>query len=348
MNESTSGQGGNMKLITKTCKLCGKKFEPHANRQDYCSKTCRLKARDLRMRKPKTYMLYTVVSPDGKRYQTDSMRGFLRSHPEWFENPESALSAILKYGKYKGWTIETREQSMCEGGQRFPDAGVGIERPCAFCGKPFTSMHKSVKYCSSECSRAANRKYFREYARHDAEMKEQRTCERCGKMLEGTRRKYCSDECAEAARAQSTGRKDADKSIWHFCLTCGKKYRKVYENFCSKECAEIDAIQREKGVVSEAFCIECGKKFLREDLKRVRCSECLALRKRSETEHEERKAWKIMSPEGKRYEPCILKQFVEGHPEWFPNGRSAYDCLSSTRKYKGWEVVRVMREKKDE
>lgn len=65
---------------------------------------------------------WVLKSPDNVIYEVDNLNLFVRSHPEWFQNPTSASSALRasaaclagkaspsrknkQFGQYKGWQV---------------------------------------------------------------------------------------------------------------------------------------------------------------------------------------------------------------------------------------------------
>lgn len=55
---------------------------------------------------------WILKAPDGTLHEFDNLALFVRQHPEWFANPESASSALItaasgkrNVGQYKGWQV---------------------------------------------------------------------------------------------------------------------------------------------------------------------------------------------------------------------------------------------------
>lgn len=315
----------------KTCKLCGKEFEPSGSWQKYCSPQCRERAYCHERKESKTLKLYILINSNGERFETDSMLAFVQAHPEWFPKWESAYVSLMRGGKYRGWYIESREDKKREGSVL--SSGAGAERTCPYCGKVFVSMNGHIKYCSSKCARASLEQAERARLERKKQLKPpvMRVCAQCGKefVQEGKRRKYCGEVCAEAARkARTTGGVAQTKgwvtqTINKVCAYCGKEFMAArnFSKYCSGEC------RRKQNVMRAAARQREKREGMRETNER---------------------AYRLRSPDGNIYEMKFMTRFIREHPEWFPNAQSAYVHLRYPGKYKGWEAIGVMREKKDE
>ncbi len=112
------------------------------------------------------------------------------------------------------------------------------QKECEACGKPFLTSYSLQKYCSKKCARKID--YHRG-------VKKEFVCQNphCGKTYSpksADRNKYCSRECAFAA-----------KGAGKVCASCGVEYKKGYsQTYCSAECSK-------RGV--PLSCEWCGKPF---------------------------------------------------------------------------------------
>lgn len=79
-----------------------------------------------------------------------------------------------------------------------------MEKICVICGRPFESHH-GTEVCSADCF--SIRKHISDTnsnlrrRNHESGTLISKTCPVCGKNFEGLRNKYCSAECAQAARS---------------------------------------------------------------------------------------------------------------------------------------------------
>lgn len=116
-----------------------------------------------------------------------------------------------------------------------------IEKPCAYCGKPFTRVHPNDQYC------AEHRKGNHPVPSLSKALVE-KLCRLCGNPFTTTdnRFEYCSAECSSKAssekRLQSLLRERKKKRpnplVTRTCPFCKSKFttRKVKKKFCDKTC----------------------------------------------------------------------------------------------------------------
>ena len=139
---------------------------------------------------------------------------------------------------------------------------------CKVCGKPLTGRQRTV--CSTACASKRSKAALKQ-AKQQNEPQTQ-ICPNCGKEFVVTPgRRYCSDECREAARAQ---RLDARKKALNglFCKICGEPLTGKQSMFCSPEC------ERKRGRADKKhiprICENCGKAFEGSRVQRFCSKEC--------------------------------------------------------------------------
>lgn len=54
---------------------------------------------------------WTLRSPENVEYTATNLAKFVRDHPEWFPNTESARTALIATGHYKGWYVLAAEEN---------------------------------------------------------------------------------------------------------------------------------------------------------------------------------------------------------------------------------------------
>lgn len=117
-------------------------------------------------------------------------------------------------------------------------------KQCAYCGKEFDAIHKSMKYCSEQCRYVVHANKERErYQKRKQEQSHQKSiikqCPVCGKTFEtsikASTKVYCSIECNKIKKRLEQYNRDC---IEKECPICKKKFmtystRKIC---CSKQC----------------------------------------------------------------------------------------------------------------
>lgn len=202
-------------------------------------------------------------------------------------------------------------------------------RVCAVCGKALSGRQE--RYCSKQCKKKAERKRA---LGEQPDAKYTKVCPICGKEFvteEKSRRKYCSDKCAEAQnrtiRIESKRKKRAEKNKpVIICGWCGREFvgRNTQARYCCKECrlaAEtahkhakmretLESATKTHQEQMKRICLNCGKEFVADNKRRKYCSnECVkeaheaqVARYRSKKRAEKKKLVKICAWCGKEFE----------------------------------------------
>ena len=127
------------------------------------------------------------------------------------------------------------------------------EKPCKECGKLFTPKSPNGKYCSSECARAAELRYYTTWKNDiNGARRQIKDCVICGNpfLAASDNAKYCSAECRIVADKEASLRRHAqalerrkkeeearrrpplwnekDGFSWAQILRCMKKYNCQY------------------------------------------------------------------------------------------------------------------------
>jgi predicted nucleic acid-binding Zn ribbon protein len=120
------------------------------------------------------------------------------------------------------------------------------ERPCTMCGKAYRSAFPQQKFCSYDCSHAADRNPAR-----------RRQCARCNAAFVdhqcGSRpQRFCSTECRLAAWKPSS----------FTCCECGTEFEARHAaRFCGAKCRNTSNYRREMESSPIAACAVCGDEF---------------------------------------------------------------------------------------
>ena len=220
------------------CKVCGK---PLTGRQTaYCSKDCAKKRNAEKIKQAYYKPAPRICKNCGKEFVSSKVRRYC--------SDECKMAGIMKE--------RAAEKSKLNG------------RFCMVCGKALTGRQRTV--CSTVCASKRSKAALKQ-AKQQNEPQTQ-ICKNCGKefvVMPG--RRYCSDECREAARAQ---RLDARKNPLNglFCKICGKPLTGKQSMFCSPEC------ERKRGRADKKhiprICENCGKAFEGSRVQRFCSKEC--------------------------------------------------------------------------
>ena len=149
-------------------------------------------------------------------------------------------------------------------------------RVCAVCGKPLTGRQEF--YCGMACAMRAQRKKVRG---EQLDVERTRICQNCGKafLLDGGRRKYCSDECEKEGnrKRHAKNKRAKKKNPVIICAWCGKEFVASHANtkYCSDECrlaARRGKYARKAGTITK-ICQNCGEEFVTDRKNRKYCSE---------------------------------------------------------------------------
>lgn len=220
------------------CKVCGK---PLTGRQTaYCSKDCAKKRNAEKIKQAYYKPAPRICKNCGKEFVSSKVRRYC--------SDKCKMAGIMKE--------KAAEKSKLNG------------LYCKVCGKPLTGRQRTV--CSTVCASKRSKAALKQ-AKQQNEPQTQ-ICKNCGKefvVMPG--RRYCSDECKEAARAQ---RLDARKNPLNglFCKICGKPLTGKQSMFCSPEC------ERKRGRADKKhiprICENCGKAFEGSRVQRFCSKEC--------------------------------------------------------------------------
>lgn len=111
-------------------------------------------------------------------------------------------------------------------------------RPCAHCGKTFTSRKWNAQYCSKSCNDAA-----RHARRHAACLRRASACNQCGASLADKRpnARFCSNECGQNWRNARTATRLRERRAisGKLCVGCCAQIpieRRGNALYCSTEC----------------------------------------------------------------------------------------------------------------
>lgn len=207
------------------CKVCGK---PLTGRQTaYCSKDCAKKRNAEKIKQAYYKPAPRICKNCGKEFASSKVRRYC--------SDKCKMAGIMKE--------KAAEKSKLNG------------LYCKVCGKPLTGRQRTV--CSTVCASKRSKAALKQ-AKQQNEPQTQ-ICPNCGKEFVVTPgRRYCSDECREAARAQRLDdRKNAPNGL--FCKICGKPLTGIQSMFCSAEC------ERKRGKADKkhipGICENCGKAF---------------------------------------------------------------------------------------
>lgn len=219
------------------CKVCGK---PLTGRQTAYCKDCAEKRNAGKTKKTHKEPALRICKNCGKEFVSSKVRRYC--------SDECKMAGILKE--------KAAEKSKLNG------------LYCKVCGKPLTGRQRTV--CSTACASKRSKAALKQ-AKQQNEPQTQ-ICPNCGKEFVVTPgRRYCSDECREAARAHRLdARKNAPNGL--FCKICGKPLTGKQSMFCSPEC------ERKRGRADKKhiprICENCGKAFEGSRVQRFCSKEC--------------------------------------------------------------------------
>jgi len=114
-------------------------------------------------------------------------------------------------------------------------------------------------------------------------------CEHCGSAFDRfskVTRKYCSRQCADAARTVMEREARASENAAKPCPECGGPLpagRRRNAVFCSSRCAGIASVRRRASRAAPAICVCCGDEYQPESVKRKFCS--VACSRKSKIRH---------------------------------------------------------------
>lgn len=231
--------------VEKSCPNCGKKFVPNVGKQECCSGKCSEE--------------YGRLKRFGKRKCEFCGVEFVPHHADgkYCSYKCSAAAKRVNHEKIcpicgKTFTPNKRPgQKYCS--LRCASKSRRFEKTCAQCGKKYTALTTTQRYCSKECSSAAQG--YRPLTK-------ERQCPTCGKKFISTApaQKYCSTECRP-----NYNFKPPRVAIRKVCERCGKEYTVTSPNqrYCSAECRQA---LRE--------CVICGVKFSPKNPTTRYCSDC--------------------------------------------------------------------------
>lgn len=122
-----------------------------------------------------------------------------------------------------------------------------IKKACPICGKTFLTELISVKYCSDECHKVANKmRKIKNAECKDKGLPGTAKCAICGKdFFKRGPAIYCSEQCrAEGKKTTDMHRhaKEANKPLLtKKCLNCGKTFPTIdpQRKFCTQTCRDI-------------------------------------------------------------------------------------------------------------
>jgi DNA-directed RNA polymerase subunit RPC12/RpoP len=144
------------------------------------------------------------------------------------------------------------------------------------------------------------------------------TCQQCGKSFtpkHGSKGRYCSHECASAAK---------ESTVSHLCARCGRQFS-VWTSESNRGRGKYCSIACREGGKKKPCCLNCGKETSR--IERKYCSfECMSLYKTGVHHH----AWKggQSSKRGKN---------------WTRQRRLAFNRDGGTCQYCGYKTAKGMR-----
>jgi predicted nucleic acid-binding Zn ribbon protein len=131
--------------MLKTCKTCGKQFEPGSNRAVHCSTNCRVKAAHARDKERKR----------AKVREADERAGAPMYH------------CCICGKEFRPRTCGCGRRYLCSDGCRSVwrtrnhlfSKGGEVELHCKVCGKPYTLRDLDDVFCSAECKAAEAERY---------------------------------------------------------------------------------------------------------------------------------------------------------------------------------------------
>lgn len=193
---------------THECKCCGKAFQPtcHASRQIYCSEACRIKTNNAkRYAPPENACMECGASLEQNRQQG--------------RNRKFCGDACRKANHTKAMAEKKRAERQ-------------TLRVCPNCGREFLPMWEKgalPRFCGDECRIA----WWREYHKLTSGSEEMKTaCAYCGREMCGREGKYCSRACYRLGAAQVRGERRCDR-----CGKILPKKARVGQKYCCPSCA---------------------------------------------------------------------------------------------------------------
>lgn len=144
--------------LTKTCRVCGKKFQTYKSKKITCSEECSKKHRGSYKRPydpEKEHQKYLKKHPNARK-QEDIIR-------------EAQEKRDIKRANYEKWLAEKEKEWAEIRARKEAQKQANIaqwleydaEHTCCECGKTFTAHHPTAKYCSNTCKQKKYRKRIR-------------------------------------------------------------------------------------------------------------------------------------------------------------------------------------------
>lgn len=232
-----------MSLDERFCRYCGASFKLTDKRQYYCSAECRTKANRMpRPRRPSTAK-DRACPQCGKMFTPG--RGQIYCSRECF---------ALAHPAKQHWEPENRT--------------------CRICGKEFLPYNYNQKYCSTECSAAANRMQAKQ--RNEKAIAEHR-CIYCGAIDEETESgKHICKKCKYQSRHRKSFRNDPidiqDCPI--NLLPNSSRIDKISINKESDNQMEEQERKVNSQIINGMRCRGCGKPLPRRGWDYPRCKAC--------------------------------------------------------------------------
>lgn len=288
-----------IEVVTRTCKICGNKFETSQHNRVYCSEACyqegNLRMNRERKRKAsekrkaereknggKRVFHYSkffakVCDVCGKEYQTPHFNQ-LTCHDCKAERDKQRTRLVKECvvcGKHyvkKNPKQETCSKPCYYKNKRLKKGGT-LPKPvrnCVICGNEFQPKKTTQITCSTRC-------YQRNWlGLKEIEPKPVAKCIICGTEFKGGR-KTCSEYC----RSVAISRHSAQQKFTKTCGVCGNEFQGIItKKYCSRKCynkskrspARLIEVFRNKDKAKTCAC--CGNEFQGGELKKYCSRKC--------------------------------------------------------------------------